>query len=47
MHRITAFFDAVDLIASRMHGLETLIIQIIILALALYGGYALFRHHPH
>ncbi len=44
---IETFFDAVDLIASRMPGLEHLVVEITLLGLAIFGACALFRHHPH
>lgn len=46
MQAIKSFFDAIDLIASRMPGLEHLVVEFILLGLAIFGAYALFRHHP-
>ena len=45
MDAIKSFFDAIDLIASRLPGLNHLIVEIILIGLVLYGGYSLFKSH--
>jgi hypothetical protein len=47
MNTIKTFFDAVDLIARRLPSLNHLIVEVILIGLALFGGYTLFRNHPH
>jgi len=47
MNAIKSFFDAVDLIATRLPGLERLIVELVLIGLAIVGACALFRQHPH
>lgn len=45
--RINRFFDAVDLIATRMPGLERLIVELALVGFAVYGVVTLFEQHLH
>ncbi len=44
---IGTFFDGVDLVANRLPGLHRLVVELILIAFALFGAYSLFGRHPH
>jgi len=46
LQTLTYIFDCIDLVADRLHRLNRLLVEAVLLALAAAGADALFIHHP-